>query len=91
MKCRSMNKGIGFYGKSFTFVRLPIPQAANIQQLAAGRAVASSSLTDSYEQAEKALAVSLKRKTPIFEEDLKLDMCLTEISPGAETNFRKEY
>ncbi|MBO3793305.1 CdaR family transcriptional regulator [Bacillus subtilis] len=53
----------------------------------AGRAVASSSLTDSYEQAEKALAVSLKRKTPIFEEDLKLDMCLTEISPGTRNEF----
>ncbi|TYS10882.1 hypothetical protein FZC70_06235 [Bacillus subtilis] len=53
----------------------------------AGRAVASSSLTDSYGQAEKALAVSLKRKTPIFEEDLKLDMCLTEISPGTRNEF----
>ncbi|AIC99183.1 hypothetical protein Q433_15515 [Bacillus subtilis subsp. subtilis str. OH 131.1] len=53
----------------------------------AGRAVASSSLIDSYEQAEKALAVSLKRKTPIFEEDLKLDMCLTEISPGTRNEF----
>ncbi len=53
----------------------------------AGRAVSSSSLTDSYEQAEKALAVSLKRKTPIFEEDLKLDMCLTEISPGTRNEF----
>ncbi|MER0466967.1 sugar diacid recognition domain-containing protein [Bacillus cabrialesii subsp. cabrialesii] len=53
----------------------------------AGRAVASSSLTDSYEQAEKALAVSLKRKTPIFEEDLKLDMCLEEISPQTRNEF----
>ncbi|AUZ27387.1 hypothetical protein C1T28_16295 [Bacillus subtilis] len=53
----------------------------------AGRAVASSSLTDSYEQAEKALAVSLKRKTPIFEEDLKLDMCLEEISPETRNEF----
>ncbi|QRZ91727.1 hypothetical protein FUA19_10245 [Bacillus subtilis] len=62
---------------------------ANSQLAAAGagRTVASSSLTDSYEQAEKALAVSLKRKTPIFEEDLKLDMCLTEISPGTRNEF----
>ncbi|MGF7532327.1 sugar diacid recognition domain-containing protein [Bacillus mexicanus] len=55
----------------------------------AGRAVASSSLADSYEQAEKALAVSLKRKTPIFEEDLKLDMCLEEISPATRNEFPK--
>lgn len=53
----------------------------------AGRAVESSSLTDSYEQAEKGLAVSLKRKTPVFEEDLKLDMCLTEISTGTRNEF----
>lgn len=53
----------------------------------AGRAVAGSSLADSYEQAEKALAVSLKRKTPIFEEDLKLDMCLEEISQGTRNEF----
>ncbi|WHY23344.1 CdaR family transcriptional regulator [Bacillus velezensis] len=52
-----------------------------------GRAVSGSGLPQSYEQAEKALAVSLKRKTAVCEEDLKLDMCLTEISPGTRHEF----
>jgi carbohydrate diacid regulator len=52
-----------------------------------GQAVESSELTKGYEQAERALSIALKKTGTVFEEDLRLDICLEEIS----TATRKEF
>ncbi|MCY8922818.1 CdaR family transcriptional regulator [Bacillus atrophaeus] len=65
--------------------------AGNGQHVSAGvgQAVISSRVIRSYEQAEKALSVSIKRRTAVCEEDLKLDMCLADIRPATRGEFSR--
>ncbi|MDR6999891.1 sugar diacid recognition domain-containing protein [Neobacillus niacini] len=52
-----------------------------------GQDVDSSELTKGYEQAERALSVALKKTSIVFEEDLRLDICLEEISIPTRKEF----
>lgn len=54
-----------------------------------GQAVESSELTTGYEQAERALSVALKQNSIVFEEDLRLDICLEEVSLPTRKEFTK--
>ncbi|MBT2574169.1 helix-turn-helix domain-containing protein [Bacillus sp. ISL-51] len=52
-----------------------------------GRTVPGPRLPESYEQAEKALTVGIAKQQAVYEEDLKLDMCLADIKTGTRTEF----
>ncbi|MED1470386.1 sugar diacid recognition domain-containing protein [Bacillus salipaludis] len=52
-----------------------------------GQAVKSNELSKGYEQAERALSVALKKNSMVFEEDLRLDICLEEISIPTRKEF----
>ncbi|UZD73024.1 CdaR family transcriptional regulator [Bacillus siamensis] len=54
-----------------------------------GRIVPGERLTESYGQAEKALSAGAIDKQAVFEEDLKLDMCLADIAPGTRSEFSR--
>ncbi|AKL77269.1 MULTISPECIES: CdaR family transcriptional regulator [Bacillus] len=54
-----------------------------------GRIVPGERLTESYEQADKALSAGIGDKQAVFEEDLKLDMCLADITPRTRSEFSR--
>jgi len=54
-----------------------------------GQVVESNELTKGYEQAERALSVALKQNSIVFEENLRLDICLEEISLPTRKEFTK--
>ncbi|MCJ8008525.1 CdaR family transcriptional regulator [Lederbergia wuyishanensis] len=51
--------------------------------------VASKQISKGYEQAEQALNIALKTNDIVFEEDLRLELCLEEISQGTFEKFTK--
>ena len=54
-----------------------------------GRIVPGERLAESYEQADKALSAGIGDKQAVFEEDLKLDMCIADIAPGTRSEFSR--
>ncbi len=53
----------------------------------AGQPISSDNLLQSYEQAERALTVAMKHDTIVFDEDLRLEMCLKDISLETRKDF----
>lgn len=54
-----------------------------------GQSVTPSNMNLSYEQALQALSVSLETKNIVFNEDLRLEMCLQDISAETREQFLK--
>ncbi len=54
-----------------------------------GRIVPGERLAESYEQADKALSAGIGDKQAVFEEDLKLAMCIADIAPGTRSEFSR--
>ncbi|MFC0273123.1 CdaR family transcriptional regulator [Metabacillus herbersteinensis] len=54
-----------------------------------GQAVKSNELYRTYQQAERALTVAMEQNSIVFEEDLRLEMCLGEISHSTRKEFSK--
>ena len=52
-----------------------------------GQTVTPSNMNISYEQALRALSVSLETKNIVFNEDLRLEMCLQDISVATREQF----
>lgn len=57
--------------------------------IGAGQEVRGAELKKSYEQAERALTVALRDQIIVFEEELKLDICLGDISPSIRNEFTR--
>ncbi|MBM7704790.1 CdaR family transcriptional regulator [Metabacillus iocasae] len=55
--------------------------------LGAGQPVLSDQLLHSYEQAERALTVAMKHNRIVFDEELRLEMCLKDISAETKRDF----
>ncbi|UTR12706.1 helix-turn-helix domain-containing protein [Evansella sp. LMS18] len=55
-----------------------------------GRRADSDALADSFEQAEKALQTAIReKKEVVYEENLRLELCLNEVSPRTQKEFTR--